>query len=116
MSLTYSPSPRPTPPMWKTARPLTAVAFCLLPLAGVGCTRSGKVRTRVSGTVTAAGKPLKHGRITFRPVAGGKSYSAGIHAGEYRVRSRTRLPAGEYDVTVEYSSGPGRTAADFHLE
>ncbi len=98
--------------MSRTARTLIAVCVCLFLVAGVGC-RSGKTRTRVSGTVTAAGQPVKAGRITFRPVGGGPAFTDTISAGRYGIRRRSPLPAGRYDVTIEYSTtGTGRGGYD----
>ncbi len=86
-------------------RILCTAAFCLLLVGSVGCTRSRKTRTRVSGEVTAAGQPVSVGRVTFRPVAGGKTFTDVMRNGRYAVRSRTVMPAGEYDVTIDYSGG-----------
>src|SRR5262245_8226129 len=58
----------------------------------------------VSGTVTVNGEPLKHGgAVSFHPVNQGPTAIGRIDAeGRYSllVGSESRLPAGEYKVTI----------------
>jgi hypothetical protein len=89
--------------MGKTTRILFTVAFCLLLVSGVGCTRK-RNRVRASGEVTVGGQPAKVGRITFTPVGLGSTYSAAISNGRYAIRSRSSVMAGEYTVRIETSS------------
>lgn len=99
--------------MRKTLRVLFVITFSLLLLGGVGCSRSGKSRTRVSGLVTVDGRPAKVGRVTFTPVGGGRAYSDSISGGRYAVRNRYSMPPGEYTVRVECSGdGTGRGGFD----
>ncbi len=102
--------------MRQTLRILCTVAFCMLLVGSVGCTRGRKSRTRLSGEVTAAGQPVSVGRITFRPASGlGTYYSGAIQNGRYAVRGRRTMPAGVYDVTIDHSSsGSSRGGYDRH--
>lgn len=90
--------------MRQTLRVMFVVSFCVLLVSGIGCTRSRRIKTRASGDVTVNGQPLTVGKITFRPTAGGQTYTDTITRGRYAVRSRSSMPAGQYEVTIDYSS------------
>jgi hypothetical protein len=104
--------------MRQSLRILFTVAFCVLLIGGIGCTRkTRRTQTRASGTVTANGRPVPVGKITFRPTNGvGKSHTDIIHNGYYSVRSRYTMPAGEYDVTIDSSSKDGLGGDRHHTE
>lgn len=100
--------------MRKTLRVLFVITFSLLLIGGgVGCTRN-RTRTRVGGMVLKeSGQPVKIGEIKFTQVNGGKTYTDPISSGRYSIRSRYSLPAGDYTVTIRYSSSPkGETGFD----
>jgi hypothetical protein len=119
--------------MRQSLRILFTVAFCVLLVGGIGCSRSHTAHTKLSGRVTAAGTPVPLGRVTFQPIDGGTTYTQAIRNGSFTVSSRYPIPPGQYDVTLEYSGnsrvgfarrhtervtvGPlGRNTFDFHLK
>jgi hypothetical protein len=97
--------------MSRTLRIVFTLAFCLLLVSGVGCTRN-RTRTRLSGTVLTNGQPVKAGRVTFTPLNGGRAYSDTLTGGRFSVRSRSNLPGGDYSVTIQYASTAGGRGHD----
>ncbi len=72
-----------------------------------GCGDSNPPVVEVYGTVTYAGQPLRHGKLTFTPVQSGKAIRPAVgiigEDGTYRMAAfpqRTGAQAGEYRVSV----------------
>ncbi len=85
---------------------LMLTGFSLL-LLSAGCSDGRGTRVPISGTVTIDGEPLKHGSVTFFPIASGDGYRAGGGSldenGQYRISSYTAfdgLLPGKYEVTI----------------
>jgi hypothetical protein len=106
---TSSPQASPTKTGRYCYRGLLATALCTL--AGfAGC--GGSTDARVSGVVTLDGQVVPRGMVSFQPKAGGPVAIGPIEAdGSYvlGIGRDTRLPSGEYDVTVRSNEPPAAT-------
>ena len=69
-----------------------------------GCSKSGRDRYGLSGTVTYAGKPIPIGDMIFKPDSSrgnsGPGSSADVSNGHYQVPSQYGVVGGPYVVTI----------------
>jgi hypothetical protein len=90
----------------------TVLAIILTLIVGwtsqTGCSKSSG-RQGISGKVSIAGKPLPKGNITFRPLAGTASPSAGaaIVDGQYSIDAAQGVMPGKFRIEIT-SSRPGK--------
>jgi hypothetical protein len=88
------------------------MAFALLLLALLGCSRDGRVSA--GGTVTLDGKPLESGVITFQPAPGSEGVGAGgqLAGGQFQIAAKHGLKPGKYWVSVKVFRPTGRMVED----
>lgn len=90
----------------------TMLATFLSALVMAGCSSSD--RHSVSGDVTLDGKPMENGSISFRPVPGNDSNTAGgtISNGKFHLPANHGLKPGKYMVTIHAVELTGRKIED----
>jgi len=104
----------------KTRRPVThrivGVSLCLLASCSLvcGCGDSSSDRMSVQGTVTLDNQPLEKGVISFLPLPGTDSPTAGadVVAGQFEVPSGKGVFPGKFSVTITASLPTGKKIPD----
>ncbi|WP_425395158.1 hypothetical protein [Aeoliella sp.] len=94
-------------------RTIGAGAVLLAAFVASGCGESDG-RLAVEGTVTFDGQPLPEGKISFMPLPGTSSPTAGatISQGKFQVPPEKGLKPGEFEVSINAVRGSGKKVFD----
>ncbi len=73
-----------------------------------GCSGAEGGRRKITGEISFDGQPLEGGWIYFRPLGKGPSAAGQIADGSFAIPAKKGLPAGTYQVAIEYLKPTGR--------